>query len=62
MSDPLVQLTAGALAGILSRPNGGHGVAPKSPEELGREAAQVARAALAEIESDLTAPAPKGKR
>lgn len=58
MSDhPLVRLTAGALAGLLSKPLGGHGVAEKSLEDVGREAARAARAAFSELEADLTAPA-----
>lgn len=62
MNDYLVTLAAGALAGILSRPNGGHGVEPRSLEDLGREAAQAARATLAELEEHATAPEPKRKR
>jgi len=55
--DPyLVTLTAAALTGIASKPNGGHGVEPKTAEEIGREAVGLARATLAALEETATEP------
>jgi hypothetical protein len=62
MDPVLVQLTAGALAGIARRPNGGHGVAPQSAAERGAEAVELALGAYAALEAASTEPgAPKGK-
>ncbi|HSM91883.1 MAG TPA: hypothetical protein VLT47_03290 [Anaeromyxobacteraceae bacterium] len=59
MSDAaLLQLAAAALAGLTSRPN--H--PPRSPEDIGAEAAALARSTLAALEDIATAPeAPKPK-
>jgi hypothetical protein len=67
--DPLLFLTAAALSGIVQRPNGGHGVPPRSAEQLAREAVELGRAAHAQLEPQLEAepsserePGPKPRR
>lgn len=45
--DPLLALTAAALAGLASRPRGGGGTPQRTDEEIGAEAAAMARGALA---------------
>lgn len=57
--DPLLALTCAALSGLASKQNGGHGVPVRPVEDIGREAVEMARAALAELERS---EKPKGKR
>lgn len=55
--DPLLFLHGCALAGLASRPNGGHGITPRAAEDIGTEALALAHCALAAYEADATKPA-----
>lgn len=56
-----MQLTAAALQGLVSRAHERHGVAPRSADDLGREAAELGRAAHRALEESETAPKPAKK-
>jgi hypothetical protein len=56
----LLTLTAAALAGFSALPNGGHNRPGESDEEIGRKAAARARAAIAALDEQATAPGARG--
>lgn len=55
MDDRLLTLTAAALAGLASRPGGGH-ADPHEAGLIGKRAAELGRAALAALEDAEAAP------